>query len=317
MKTALITGIAGQDGSYLADLLLEKGYRVAGITRPGSAAAPRLAHIATRIELHAADLSGATAVRDVIARVKPDEIYNLAAESFVPAQPAHAADLAAIGVLRLLDAIREAAPGARFFQASSSEIFGNAPESPQSETTPFRPRTPYGAAKLYGHNITGIYRQTFGLHASSGILYNHESPRRGADFVTRKITRHVGLIRHGRATELKLGDLSARRDWGFAGDYVRAMWLMLQQDKADDYVIATGETHTVRELVEIAFGRAQLDWSKHVVVDPAFVRPAEPVVLCGDASKARARLGWKPEVGFASLVHAMVDADLATVAAPT
>jgi len=248
--------------------------------------------------------------------VKPDEVYNLAAQSFVPtAQPSAAADLAAIGVTRLLDAIRDVHPLARFFQASSSEIFGDAPESPQSETTPFRPRTPYGAAKLYGHWITSIHRASSGLHASSGILFNHESSRRGTEFVTRKITSAVAQIKHGRANELLLGDLNARRDWGFAGDTVRAMWLMLQQATGGDFVIATGETHSVREFLELAFGRADLDWKKYVKVDPRFVRPPERVQLVGNAAKARERLGWKPEVGFEKIVHTMVDADLAIVAA--
>ena len=313
-RTALITGVTGQDGSYLAELLLEKGYRVVGMVRRASTENfERIAHVRDRIELRQADLLDQLSLIDLIRTVAPDEIYNLAAQSFVPTswvQPVLTADFDAVGVTRILEAMRLVAPKARFYQASSSEMFGKVRETPQRETTPFYPRSPYGVAKVYGHFITVNYRESYGLFACSGILFNHESPRRGREFVTRKVTDGVARIKLGIAKELRLGNLQARRDWGFAGDYVEAMWRMLQQPKPDDYVVATGEAHTVRELVEIAFDCVQLDWRKYVVEDPALLRPAEVEQLIGDASKARSALGWAPRVSFRELVEMMVRADL-------
>ncbi len=316
-KTALITGITGQDGSYLAEFLLGKGYRVCGVVRRSSTENfQRIEHLRCRIELHQADLLDQTSLAAVLARTRPDEVYNLAAQSFVPTswqQPVLTAEFTALGVTRLLDAIRQVCPKARFYQASSSEMFGKVRETPQKETTPFYPRSPYGVAKVYGHYITVNYRESYGLFACSGILFNHESPRRGLEFVTRKISHGVAQIKWGLAEKLRLGNLEAKRDWGFAGDYVRAMWLMLQQERADDYVVGTGETHSVEEFVRIAFDHAGLDWRRHVVIDPQYYRPAEVDVLLGDASKARRVLGWRPEMTFAQLVRLMVDADLAAL----
>ena len=314
MRTALITGITGQDGSYLAELLLEKGYRVVGMVRRASTENfERIAHLRERIELRQADLLDQLSLIDVLRTVQPEEIYNLAAQSFVPTswqQPVLTAEFDAVGVTRLLEAVRLVAPGARFYQASSSEMFGQVRETPQRETTPFYPRSPYGVAKAYGHFITVNYRESYGLYACSGILFNHESPRRGREFVTRKVSDGAARVKLGLAQELRLGNLGARRDWGFAGDYVEAMWRMLQQPKADDYVVATGESHTVRELVEIAFGAVGLDWREWVHEDPALLRPAEVERLVGDASKARRVLGWAPRVSFRELVETMVRADL-------
>jgi GDPmannose 4,6-dehydratase len=313
-RTALITGVTGQDGSYLAELLLEKGYRVVGMVRRASTENfERIAHLRDRVELRQADLLDQLSLIDLIRTVAPDEIYNLAAQSFVPTswvQPVLTADFDAVGVTRILEAMRLVAPKARFYQASSSEMFGKVRETPQRETTPFYPRSPYGVAKVYGHFITVNYRESYGLFACSGILFNHESPRRGREFVTRKVTDGVVRIKLGIAKELRLGNLQARRDWGFAGDYVDAMWRMLQQPKPDDYVVATGEAHTVRELVEIAFDCVELDWRKYVVEDPALLRPAEVEQLIGDASKARSALGWAPRVSFRELIEMMVRADL-------
>ena len=313
-KTALITGINGQDGSYLAELLLSKGYRVAGIVRRSSTETQqRIEHIREKIEIYQADLLDQSSLAKVLADVQPDEVYNLAAMSFVPTswqQPVLTAEFTAVGVTRMLEALRQSCPKARFYQASSSEMYGKVLEVPQSENTPFYPRSPYGVAKVYGHYITVNYRESYNLFACSGILFNHESPRRGLEFVTRKITDAVAKIKLGLQSELRLGNLDARRDWGFAGDYVRAMWLMLQQNSADDYVIGTGETHTVREFVEIAFNHVGLDWQKFVVVDPKFYRPAEVDLLLGNPSKAMKTLGWKPDVSFPQLVTMMVDADL-------
>ena len=314
MRTALITGITGQDGSYLAELLLEKGYRVVGMVRRASTENfERVAHVRERIELRQADLLDQLSLIDVLRTVQPEEIYNLAAQSFVPTswqQPVLTAEFDAVGVTRLLEAVRLVAPGARVYQASSSEMFGQVRETPQRETTPFYPRSPYGVAKAYGHFITVNYRESYGLYACSGILFNHESPRRGREFVTRKVSDGAARVKLGLAQELRLGNLGARRDWGFAGDYVEAMWRMLQQPKADDYVVATGESHTVRELVEIAFGAVGLDWREWVHEDPALLRPAEVERLVGDASKARRVLGWAPRVSFRELVETMVRADL-------
>lgn len=316
-RVALITGITGQDGSYLAELLLEKGYRVVGMVRRSSAENfYRIEHIRDRIELEQADLLDQYSLIDVLKRVRPAEVYNLAAMSFVPtswSQPVLTTEFDAVGVTRILEAIRLTNPEARFYQASSSEMFGKVREVPQREATPFHPRSPYGVAKVYGHYITVNYRESYGLFACSGILFNHESPRRGKEFVTRKVTDGVARIKLGLAADLKLGNLTAHRDWGFAGDYVRAMWLMLQQDAPDDYVIATGESHSVQELVELAFEHVGLDWRKHVVEDPSLIRPAEVDTLLGDWSHAREKLGWKPEVSFAQLVQMMVDSDLALV----
>src|SRR5438876_7061448 len=314
-KTALITGITGQDGSYLADWLLEKGYRVCGMVRRASTENfQRIEHIRDRIQLIQGDLLDQTSIASVLDQARPDEVYNLAAMSFVPTswqKPVLTAEFTAVGVTRVLDALRQSCPGARFYQASSSEMFGKVRETPQSETTPFYPRSPYGVAKVYGHYITVNYRESYGLFACSGILFNHESPRRGLEFVTRKITHAVARIKLGLDKELRLGNLQAKRDWGFAGDYVQAMWLMLQQDEADDYVIGTGQTHSVEEFVRIAFGHAGLDWRQHVVVDPQFYRPAEVDLLLADPSKAQRRLGWRPQIEFAQLVTRMVDEDLA------
>jgi GDPmannose 4,6-dehydratase len=314
-KTALITGITGQDGSYLAEVLLDKGYRVCGMVRRSSTENfQRIEHLRDRVELYQADLLDQTSIAAVLTQVRPQEIYNLAAMSFVPTswtQPVLTAEFTGLGVTRLLEAVRQACPEARFYQASSSEMFGKVRETPQRETTPFHPRSPYGVAKVYGHYITVNYRESYGLFACSGILFNHESPRRGLEFVTRKISHGVARIKLGLAKELRLGNMEAKRDWGFAGDYVRAMWLMLQQDRPEDYVVSMGETHTVEEFVSLAFGHVDLDWKKYVVVDPQFYRPAEVDLLLGDPTKARRALGWKPEVRFPQLVTMMVDADLA------
>ena len=314
---ALITGITGQDGSYLAEWLLEKGYEVWGLVRRSSTETfERIRSVKDRITLVQADLTDQVSLVDVLGEVRPREVYNLAAQSFVPTswkQPILTGDVTALGVTRMLEAVRVVDRSIRFYQASSSEMFGKVQETPQTERTPFYPRSPYGVAKVYGHWITVNYRESYGMFAVSGILFNHESPRRGLEFVTRKVTDGVARIRHGLMRELRLGNLEARRDWGFAGDYVRAMWLMLQQDAPDDYVISTGETHTVREMCEIAFARAGLDWRAHVVEDPAFYRPAEVQLLLGDASKAAQKLGWRPEVSFRGLVEMMVDADLERV----
>jgi len=313
-KTALITGINGQDGSYLAELLLSKGYRVTGIVRRSSTETQqRIEHIRSKIEIYQADLLDQSSLAKVLADVQPNEVYNLAAMSFVPTswqQPVLTAEFTAVGVTRMLEALRQSCPTAKFYQASSSEMYGKVLEVPQSENTPFYPRSPYGVAKAYGHYITVNYRESYSLFACSGILFNHESPRRGLEFVTRKITDAVAKIKLGLQSELRLGNLDARRDWGFAGDYVRAMWLMLQQDTADDFVIGTGETHTVREFVEIAFNHVGLDHQKYVVVDPKFYRPAEVDLLLGNPTKAMKTLGWKPDVSFNQLVTMMVDADL-------
>jgi GDPmannose 4,6-dehydratase len=313
-RTALITGITGQDGSYLAEWLLEQGYRVVGMVRRASTENfERIAAIRDRIELRQADLLDELSLIDLLRDVKPNEVYNLAAQSFVPtswSQPVLTAEFDSVGVTRLLEAIRLVAPEARFYQASSSEMFGKVRETPQRETTPFYPRSPYGVAKVYGHFITVNYRESYGLFACSGILFNHESPRRGREFVTRKVSDGVARIKLGLAPELRLGNLEARRDWGFAGDYVQAMWRMLQQPAADDYVVATGEAHSVQELVEIAFAHVGLNWKDHVRVDPALYRPAEVDHLVGDPQKARRVLGWAPRVSFSELVEMMVRADL-------
>jgi GDPmannose 4,6-dehydratase len=314
MPTALITGITGQDGSYLAELLLEKGYRVVGVVRRSSTTPyERIGHLVDRVELVSADLLDQTSLTDAVHDCRPDEIYNLAAQSFVQAswpQPVLTGEFTALGVTRMLEAMKKAAPKARFYQASSSEMFGKVHESPQRETTPFYPRSPYGVAKVYAHWITVNYRESFGLYAVSGILFNHESPRRGLEFVTRKVTDAAARIKLGRQKELRMGNLDARRDWGFAGDYVEAIWTMLQQDAPDDFVIGTGETHSVRELCEVAFDHVGLDHRKYVVQDPKFLRPAEVDLLVADASKARKKLGWRPRVLFHELVRMMVDADL-------
>jgi GDPmannose 4,6-dehydratase len=314
-KRALITGITGQDGSYLAEFLLAKNYEVFGITRRSSTNSfDRIEHIVDKITLLSGDLLDEHSLATAIREAQPDEIYNLAAQSFVPTswtQPVLTAEFTAVGVTRLLEAMRAIKPDARFYQASSSEMFGKVLETPQKESTPFYPRSPYGVAKVYGHWITVNYRESYGLFACSGILFNHESPRRGLEFVTRKVTDAAARIKLGLSSELRLGNLDARRDWGFAGDYVEAMWLMLQQDEPDDFVVSTGETRSVQELVEAAFGAAGLDWREYVVLDPKFIRPAEVDLLVGDPSKARAKLGWKPKVAFAELINDMVDADLA------
>lgn len=314
MKKALITGVTGQDGSYLAELLLEKGYRVYGMVRRASTENyERINHLRDRIDLVQADLLDQLSLIKMLETVQPDEIYNLAAMSFVPTswnQPVLTGEFTAIGVTRMLEAMRLVAPKAKFYQASSSEMFGMVREVPQNEKTPFHPRSPYGVAKVYGHHITVNYRESYGLFTVSGILFNHESPRRGKEFVTRKISDGVAQIKLGLAKELRMGNLEARRDWGFAGDYVRAMWLMLQQNQPDDYVIATGHDHSVKDFLELAFGHVGLRWQDHVVVDPALLRPAEVDHLLGDASKAREKLGWKPSVSFEELVRMMVDADL-------
>ncbi len=316
-KTAVITGVTGQDGSYLAELLLAKGYEVIGVVRRTSHDSyERIGHLLDRLHVVAADLLDQHSLTTVIRDAQPHEVYNLAAQSFVPtswSQPVLTGEFTALGVTRLLEAIRLAHPEARFYQASSSEMFGKATETPQRETTPFYPRSPYGVAKVYGHWITVNYRESYGLYAVSGILFNHESPRRGLEFVSRKVTDAVARIKRGKATEVRLGNLEARRDWGFAGDYVDAMWRMLQRDQPRDYVIGTGETHSVRELCEVAFGHVGLDWQKYVKVDPRFVRPAEVDILLADAGQARRDLGWAPQVSFAQLVKMMVDADLERV----
>jgi GDPmannose 4,6-dehydratase len=314
-KRAVISGITGQDGSYLAELLLEKGYEVTGIVRRLSASNMwRIDHLLDRITLRPADLLDQLSLVRVIQDVRPDEFYNLAAMSFVPAswdQPMLTGEFNAQGVTRVLEAIRQVDPAIRLYQASSSEMYGRVREVPQTELTPFYPRSPYGVSKVFGHYITVNYRESYGIFAVSGILFNHESPRRGIEFVTRKVSDGVARVKLGLTDHLGLGNLDACRDWGFAGDYVRAMWLMLQQEKADDYVIATGVSHSVRELVESAFGYAGLDWKKYVRVDPAFLRPAEVDHLVGDAGKARRVLRWQPEVDFGRLVGMMVDADIA------
>jgi GDPmannose 4,6-dehydratase len=314
MPTALITGITGQDGSYLAELLLAKGYRVVGVVRRSSTTPyERIAHLIDSIELVSADLLDQTSLVDAVAAVQPDEIYNLAAQSFVQTswtQPVLTGEFTALGVTRVLEAMRKAAPAARLYQASSSEQFGKVVETPQRESTPFYPRSPYGVAKVYGHWITVNYRESFDLFAVSGILFNHESPRRGLEFVTRKISDGVARIRHGLASELRLGNLEARRDWGFAGDYVDAMWRMLQADTPDDYVIGTGHTYSVREFCEAAFGAVGLDWREYVRQDERFFRPAEVDLLVADPSKARIQLGWTPSVSFEELVRRMVEADM-------
>jgi GDPmannose 4,6-dehydratase len=313
-KTALITGITGQDGSYLAELLLGKGYRVVGMTRRTSTDVhERIQHIVDDIEFVSGDLLDQSSITAIIARVKPDEVYNLAAQSFVPTswdQPVLTGEFTALGVTRVLEAIRAVNPKIRFYQASSSEMFGKVQDVPQNEGTAFYPRSPYGVAKLYGHWITINYRESYDLYAISGILFNHESERRGKEFVTRKISDGVARIKLGLATELRLGNLDARRDWGFAGDYVRAMWLMMNQPSADDFVIATGVTRSVRDFVAAAFAVAGLTWEDHVVVDPRYYRPAEVDLLIGDAAKARRVLGWQPETSFEQLVERMVAADL-------
>src|SRR5689334_21501946 len=310
-KRAIITGITGQDGSYLAELLLEKGYEVVGTVRRSSAPNLwRIAHLLDRITLKPADLLDQLSIIRLIDEVRPHELYNLAAMSFVPAtwdQPMLTGEYNSQGVTRVLDAIRQVDPGIRLYQASSSEMFGKVREVPQTETTPFYPRSPYGVSKVFAHYITVNYRESYNLFAVSGMLFNHESPRRGLEFVTRKVTDGVARIKLGMADSLSLGNLSACRDWGFAGDYVRAMWLMLQQDAPDDYVIATGISHSVRELVEIAFSRAGLDWKKYVKLDPALIRPAEVDHLLGDSGKARRQLGWAPRVDFKQLIEMMVD----------
>ncbi|NPA31805.1 MAG: GDP-mannose 4,6-dehydratase [Chloroflexi bacterium] len=314
MPLALVTGITGQDGSYLAEFLLEKGYRVVGLVRRSSNPNySRIEHLLDRIELVQGDLTDLPSLMTVLDTYKPDEIYNLAAQSFVPTsweQPLLTTEVNAVGVTRLLEAMRRVHPQARFYQASTSEMFGQAREVPQNENTPFYPRSPYGVSKVYGHWITVNYRESFGLYAVSGILFNHESPRRGLHFVTRKVTHGVARIKLGLAKELRLGNLDAKRDWGYTGDYVRAMWLMLQQDEPEDFVIGTGEAHSVRELCEVAFAHVGLDYRDYVVVDPKFFRPAEVNILLADPSKARAKLGWQPRVSFEELIQMMVDADL-------
>jgi GDPmannose 4,6-dehydratase len=315
MPTALITGITGQDGSYLAELLLAKGYRVIGIVRRSSTTPyERIAHLVDRLELASADLLDQTSLSDAVHDTQPDEIYNLAAQSFVQtswSQPVITGEFTALGVTRILEAMKKAAPKARFYQASSSEMFGKVLEVPQRESTSFYPRSPYGVAKVYGHWITLNYRESFGLYAVSGILFNHESPRRGLEFVTRKVTDAVARIKLGREREVRLGNLEARRDWGFAGDYVDAMWRMLQRDEPDDYVIATGETWSVRRLCETAFQAVDLDYREYVTHDSRFDRPAEVDLLVGDSTKAREQLGWVPTVRFPELIRMMVEADLA------
>jgi GDPmannose 4,6-dehydratase len=314
-KRALITGITGQDGSYLAEFLLERGYLVFGMTRRSSTNSfDRISHIIDKVTLISGDLLDEHSLASAIRESQPDEIYNLAAQSFVPtswSQPVLTSEFTAVGVVRLLEALRSVKPDARFYQASSSEMFGKVHETPQTEKTPFYPRSPYGVAKVFGHWITVNYRESYGLYACSGILMNHESERRGLEFVTRKVTDAVARIKLGKTRELRMGNLDAKRDWGYAPDYVRAMWLMLQKDEPKDYVIATGKTRSVQELVETAFGHVGLDWRKHVVLDPKFIRPAEVDILVGDASKAKKELGWEPTVTFQQMIERMVDADLA------
>jgi GDPmannose 4,6-dehydratase len=317
MRKALITGITGQDGSHLAELLLEKNYRVFGMIRHTSTSSlQRIKHIRERIEIVDGDLLDQSSLTGILEKHQPDEIYNLAGMSFVPVswhQPVLTGEYTGLGVTRLLEAMRQVCPQARFYQASSSEMFGKVRETPQRETTPLHPRSPYAVAKAYGHYITVNFRESYGLFACAGILFNHEGPRRGLEFVTRKITHTAAQIKLGLTNELRLGNLQSKRDWGYAGDFVRAMWLMLQQPKADDYVIGTGETHTVQEFVEIAFDFLGLDWRRFVVVDPQLYRPAEVDLLLADASKARTALGWTPEVAFHDLVRMMVDADVQLV----
>jgi GDPmannose 4,6-dehydratase len=316
-KRALITGITGQDGSYLAEFLLDNGYEVCGMVRRSSTLNfERIAHIQDRINLVAGDLLDEVSIINILRDSRPTEVYNLAAQSFVQtswSQPVLTGETTALGVTRMLDAIRIVDPEIRFYQASSSEMFGKVLEVPQKESTPFYPRSPYGVAKVYGHWITVNYRESYGLHASSGILFNHESPRRGLEFVTRKVTHGVARIKAGIDEKLALGNLDAQRDWGYAADYVRAMWMMLQQDHPDDYVVATGQTHSVKELVELSFTAVDLDWEEHVVIDERYLRPAEVDLLVGDPSKAQTTLGWSREVDFAQLVQMMVEADLALV----
>jgi GDPmannose 4,6-dehydratase len=314
-RSALITGITGQDGSYLAELLLNKGYEVHGMVRRSSTERfDRIEHLRDRVTLHQADLLDQRSLVDALRAARPDEIYNLAAMSFVAVswiQPTLTAEFTGVGVTRMLEAMREVCPGARFYQASSSEMFGKVRQVPQNELTPFYPRSPYGVAKVYGHFITVNYRESYDLHASSGILFNHESPRRGLEFVTRKITWHAAAIRLGLADKLHLGNLDAERDWGYAKDYVEAMWLMLQRDLPGDYVVATGVAHSVRECLEIAFDQAGIDINHHVVIDESLKRPAEVDHLIGDAAKAKAELGWEPRTSFEELIRLMVDADYA------
>jgi GDPmannose 4,6-dehydratase len=321
MKKALVTGITGQDGSYLAELLLDKGYEVYGLVRRSSNFnTSRIDHLyrdphepGVRLRLMYGDLNDASSINHVIRTLQPDEIYNLGAQSHVRVSfdvPEYTAEASGIGCVRVLEAIRESGLKCRFYQASSSELYGKVVETPQRETTPFYPRSPYACAKAYAYYITVNYRESYGMHASNGILFNHESPRRGETFVTRKITRAAALIKFGLQDKLFLGNLDAKRDWGFAGDYVEGMWLMLQQDQPDDYVLATGETHSVRELLDIAFSAVDLDWQKHVEIDPRYYRPAEVDLLLGDATKAREKLGWRPRVGFAELIQMMVEADV-------
>jgi GDPmannose 4,6-dehydratase len=314
MPKALITGITGQDGSYLAEHLLAKGYEVIGVVRRTSHHSyERIDHLIPRVRIVAADLLDQHSLTMVVQEVQPDEVYNLAAQSFVPtsfSQPVLTGEFTALGVTRILEAVRLACPTARFYQASSSEMFGKVVSTPQDERTPFYPRSPYGVAKLYGHWITVNYRESYGLYAVSGILFNHESPRRGMEFVTRKVTDAVARIKLGQAAEVRLGNLDAKRDWGFAGDYVDAMWRMLQAPTPQDYVVGTGETHSVRELVEVAFAHVGLDWQQHVIVDPQFYRPAEVDLLIADPTRIRTELGWRPEVTFQRLIEMMVDADL-------
>jgi GDPmannose 4,6-dehydratase len=313
-KKALITGITGQDGSYLAELLLEKGYEVHGLVRRSSSFNTwRIDHVRGRLSLHYGDLVDQNSLVRTVEAIEPDEIYNLGAQSHVKVSfemPEYTADVTAMGVLRLLDAVRELGAQARVYQAGSSEMFGLVQETPQTERTPFHPRSPYAAAKVYGHWTAVNYREGYGMYVSNGILFNHESPRRGENFVTRKISMGLAAIKKGKARELRLGNLDAKRDWGYARDYVEAMWLMLQQERPDDYVVATGESHSVREFLEEAFSYAGLDWREFVTVDPKYFRPAEVDVLLGDPSKARTALGWTPRVGFRALVRLMVDADL-------
>jgi GDPmannose 4,6-dehydratase len=317
-KRALITGVTGQDGSYLAELLLDKGYDVWGVVRRSSSENyERIEHLRDRLHFVQADLLDQPSLTQALLESEPDEVYNLAAQSFVPTswtQPVLTAEFTAVGVTRLLEAVKQVDPKIRFYQASSSEMFGKVLEVPQTENTPFYPRSPYGVAKVYGHYITVNYRESYGMHCSSGILFNHESPRRGLEFVTRKVTDAVARIKLGLATELPMGNLDAKRDWGFAGDYVEAMWMMLQQPEGDDYVVATGETHTVERLVEVAFSHVGLNWKDHVTLDERFVRPAEVDLLIGDPAKAKAKLGWEPKVGFEQLVQMMVDSDLKRLA---
>jgi GDPmannose 4,6-dehydratase len=313
-KTALITGVTGQDGSYMAELLLEQGYHVVGMTRRSSTATDeRIAHLVDRIEIVQGDLLDQVSLVEALRNTQPSEVYNLGAQSFVPTswnQPVLTGEITGLGVTRLLEAVRQINPEIKVYQASSSEMFGKVRETPQTEQTPFHPRSPYGVSKVYAHYLTVNYRESYGMYAVSGICFNHESPRRGREFVTRKVTEGAARIKLGLAKELRMGNLDVNRDWGFAGDFVRAMWLMLQQDEPADYVIATGEAHTVRELCEVSFGRLDLDYRDFVVTDPQFIRPAEVDRLLGDPSKAKRELGWEPKVSFEELVAMMVDADM-------